>query len=356
MELNSRERVKIALSHKQPDRLPRGFFADSVFMNKLRGFLGVADDDEVLESLQIDLRHVEPVFVGPQERAGGMHHIDKAVPDFWGVPRKLVKNNFGVCSEIAGHPLADATTISEIEAYAWPKQEWFDTSTIGEQLANADRTESRWINYHRAGKLFEAAWPLRGMEQMMVDMMTAPDMAEALLKQVAEHYIQLAPRVIQAGQGRIDMVTIGDDVGTQRGMMMSPSLWQKVISPYLRKMIGVFHDLGVRVMYHSCGSIIPIIDDLIENGVDILEPIQTGADGMDAGALKEKFGKRLSFHGGVDEQELLPHGSVQCIRQEVERLRKTLGRDGGYILMAAHAFQPDIPCANVVAMYEAAEA
>ena len=152
------------------------------------------------------------------------------------------------------------------------------------------------------------------------------------------------------------VVTIGDDVGTQRGMMMSRSLWRKVISPYLRKLIAVFHDLGVKVMYHSCGSIIPIIDDLIGNGVDILEPIQTGAEGMDAGALKEKFGKRLSFHGGVDEQDLLPHGSPQCIRQEVERLGKTLGRDGGYILMAAHAFQPDIPCENVVAMYEAAEA
>ena len=120
-------------------------------------------------------------------------------------------------------------------------------------------------------------------------------------------------------------------------------------------MIGVFHDLGVRVMYHCCGSIIPIIDDLIENGVDILEPIQTGAKGMDPGTLKEKFGKRLSFHGGVDEQELLPHGSPQCVRQEVERLGRTLGRDGGYILMAAHAFQPDIPCENVVAMYEAVE-
>ena len=355
MTMNSRERVRVALSHKQPDRLPRGFFADAVFMGKLRSFFGVADDDEALESLGIDLRHVEPIFVGPQERAGGMHHIDKAFPDFWGVPRKFVKNDYGVYSEIAGHPLADATTVSEIEAYPWPKQEWFDTSTIAEQLANADRTEPRWINYHRAGKIFEAAWTLRGMEQMLVDMMTAPEIAEALLRHVLEHYVQLAPRVIQAGQGRIDMVTIGDDVGTQRGMMMSPSLWRTVISPHLRKMIRVFHDLGVRVMYHSCGSIIPIIDNLVEDGIDILEPIQPGAKGMDAGALKERFGKRLCFHGGVDEQELLPHGGPQSIRQEVERLGRILGRDGGYILMAAHAFQPDIPCENVVAMYEAAE-
>ena len=121
MTMNSRERVRVSLSHKQPDRVPRGFFADAVFMGKLRSFLGVSDDDEALESLQIDLRHVEPIFVGPQERSGGLHHIDKAFPDFWGVPRKLVKNEYGVYSEIAGYPLADATTVSEIEAYPWPK-------------------------------------------------------------------------------------------------------------------------------------------------------------------------------------------------------------------------------------------
>ena len=353
--MNSRERVRVALSHKQPDKLPRGFFADAVFMGELRSFLGVADDDEALESLRIDLRHVEPVFIGPEERAGGMHRTDRACPDFWGVPRKLVTNEYGVYSEIAHYPLAEASTVSEVEAYLWPKQEWFDTSTISEQLASADRTESRWINYHRAGKLFEAAWTLRGMEQLLVDMMTAPEIAEALLRKVAEHYLRLGPRVIQAGQGRIDMVAIGDDVGTQRGMMMSRSLWRKAVRPHLQEMIRTFHDLGVRVMYHSCGSIMPIIDDLIEDGVDILEPIQTSAEGMDPGTLKKRFGRRLSFHGGVDEQDVLPHSSPQCVRQEVGQLAGTLGKDGGYILMAAHAFQPDIPCENVVAMYEAAE-
>ncbi len=355
MTMNSRERVRVSLSHKQPDRAPRGFFADAVFMGKLRSFLGVADDDEALESLQIDLRHVEPIFVGPQERSGGLHHTDKAFPDFWGVPRKLVKNEYGVYSEIAGYPLADAITVSEIEAYPWPKQEWFDTSTIGEQLANADRAEPRWINYHRAGKLFELAWTFRGMEQGLLDLVVNPGLVQAILDQILAFYIELAKRVIQAGGGRIDMVTIGDDVGTQRGMMISPEVWRNVIKPYLRKLIKAFHEMSVKVMYHSCGSIIPIIEDLIEIGVDVLEPLQPKADGMDPAFLKSKYGDRLCFHGGIDEQDLLPHGSPEQVKQEVEQTCKTLGRNGGYIVMAAHAFQPDIPCENIVAMYEAVD-
>ena len=354
--MHSRERVSVALQHRQPDRVPKGFFGDPTFTAGLRRYFGAADDHGVLEALGVDLRHVEPLFVGPAERSGGLQFTNRAFPDFWGVPRKLVENEYGVYSEIASHPLAGAATVAEIEAYAWPQPEWFDMASIAEQLAVADRTEPRWINYHRAGKLFEAAWPLRGMEQMLIDLMTAPQMAEALFVKILEHYSGLARRVIQAAQGRIDMVTIGDDVGTQRGMMMAPELWRRTIRPYLAQLVRMFHDLGVKVMYHSCGAIVPIIEDLIEAGVDILEPIQSQAAGMAPAVLKRRFGTRLSFHGGVDEQDLLPRGSPADVRRDVAHLARTLGRGGGYILMADHAFQPDTPCENVVAMYEAVEA
>ena len=353
--MDSRERVSLAIGHREPDRLPRGFFADAGAMTGLRRYLGAGSDDEVLEALGIDLRHVEPVFVGPVERSGGLQHTDRAHADFWGVPRKLVTNEFGTYSEIAGHPLADAVGVADVEAYEWPKQEWFDTSTIPEQLARADATEPRFINYHRAGKLFEICCALRGMERCLMDVVEAPEVMEAMLARIVDFYVELAERVVEAGGGRIDMATIGDDMGTQRSMMVSPATWRGLFKPYLREMIHALHELGVKVMYHSCGAIVPIIDGLIEVGADILEPIQTGAHGMEPEFLKSRFGDRVSFHGGVDEQELLPCGSPERVRREVQRLGKTLGRGGGYILMAAHALQADIPCENVVAMYEAAE-
>lgn len=353
--VNSRQRVQIALRHVQPDRLPKGFFADAGAMVQLREFLAVHSNDAVMDALGVDLRHVEPAFVGPEERSGGLQHTDRPYADFWGVPRRLVTNEFGTYSEIDGHPLAEATSVAEIDAYPWPEQEWFDTSTLADQMVSADRTEPRFINFHRAGKLFEASWPLRGMEQLMMDLVLAPEMAEAILKNLLGFYTGLARRVIEAGRGRIDMATVGDDVGTQRGMMMSPELWRRMIKPYLREMIRVFHDLGVRVMYHCCGSIIPILDDLVEIEVDILEPLQLNAAGMDPVYLKHRYGRRLSFHGGVDEQQLLPSATAGEVREEVGRLARILGKDGGYLLMAAHAFQPDIPCENVVAMYEAAD-
>ena len=353
--MNSRERVHLAIRRRQPDRLPKGFFADPGTMRRLREFFSTEDDETVLDALGIDLRHVEPVFVGPAERSGGLQHTDRVRPDFWGVPRKLVTNAFGTYSEIAGHPLGDAKTVAEIENYAWPKQEWFDTSTMGEQLARANARGPRFINYHRAGKLFEICWALRGMEQVLIDMLESPEIVRALLEKILDFYCTLAKRVVQAGGGRIDLATIGDDFGTQRSMIMSPANWQETFKPYLREMIRALHDLGVSVMYHSCGAIVPIIEGLIEVGVDILEPIQTSAEGMDPAFLKKAFGDRLSFHGGVDEQDLLPFGSPERVRTEVEQLGRVLGRGGGYILMAAHALQGDIPCENVLAMYEAAE-
>jgi len=353
--MNSRQRVALALSHRQADRLPKGFFADSAAMGNLRQFFSVQDNDAVLEALGVDLRHIEPAFVGPTERSGGLQHVDKPYPDFWGVPRKLVKNEFGTYSEIAEHPLAGAATVAQIEAYEWPKQEWFDTDTIPQQLERADRSEPRFINYHRAAKLFESCWALRGMEQFLIDTMETPEMAQAMLTKTLDFYTTLARRVIQAGNGRIDMATVGDDVGTQRAMLMSPPAWRGLLKPYLNEMVRTLHELGVKVMYHSCGAIAPIIGDLVELGIAILEPVQTSAQGMNPEFLKSTFGDRLSFHGGVDEQGVLPFGDPGRVRREVQQLGRTLGRDGGYILMAAHALQADIPCENVLAMYEAAE-
>ena len=134
--------------------------------------------------------------------------------------------------------------------------------------------------------------------------------------------------------------------------MFSPEMWRRFFKSQLTELMGVCHDAGIHTFYHSCGSIVPIIPDLIEAGVDILDPIQTKAEGMVPEVLKEKFGNDLVFHGGVDEQELLPRGTVEDVTAEVRHLISTLGQGGGYILSSSHTLQPDTPPENIVAMFD----
>jgi uroporphyrinogen decarboxylase len=159
---------------------------------------------------------------------------------------------------------------------------------------------------------------------------------------------------MEQSRGKIDLILSGGDIGTQRGMMLSPDLWRKHIKPYSSQLIRTFKDMGLMTMYHSCGGIVPVIDDFIEMGLDILDPIQPLAKDMDAVSLKERFGNRVAFHGGIDEQELLPYGTVDDVRRETARIMEVLGSDGAYIVCPAHCIQPDTPPENVMALYETA--
>ena len=219
------------------------------------------------------------------------------------------------------------------------------------------QTGRRAILYF-CGGAFETPWYMRGMEQFLVDLRQNPDVAEAICRHVADYYRERALRVLDAAGGRrgqtcIDVIGTGGDIGGQLGMMLSPKLWRERIKPFTGGLIRTFKDLGLKTFYHSCGSLVPVIPDLIEAGLDILDPLQPNAVGMQAEPLFEAFGDRLSFHGGIDEQELLPHGSPAEVYAETKRVISILGRNGGYIVTAAHAVQGDTPAENVLAMFDA---
>jgi len=137
-------------------------------------------------------------------------------------------------------------------------------------------------------------------------------------------------------------------------MMLAPDLWRKHIKPYSEKLIRTFKEMGLITFYHSCGSIVPVIEDFIEMGLDILDPVQPAAEGMEPTKLKRQFGGRLAFHGGIDEQHLLPHGTPEEVRNETRRLIDAMGTDGAYIVCPAHAIQPDTPPDNIMAIYDTA--
>ena len=341
-----------AINHEKTDRLPVDFVCTPEFDNKIKKHFGIDEDELLLQKLGVDIRRVSARFAGPDDMMGaaGVCGVGK---DFLGVVWRPVKYELGVYNEIAFHPLAHATTVKEIEEYSWPSVDWFDFSHLKEDIARINR-DHRYAIMFFAGGAFETPWYMRGMERFLMDLVECPDIAEAISFHAAEFYKNRALRAIEESDGQIDIIGSGGDIGTQRGMMLSPELWRRHIKPYSKTLIRTFKDMGLKTFYHSCGSIIPVIEDFIEMGIDILDPIQPKAAGMDPDDLKRRFGKRLSFHGGIDEQELLPRGTPEQVRQEVYRYIRILGENGGYIVSPAHAVQPDTPVENIIALYEAA--
>jgi len=346
------ERVMSAISHRRPDRAPIDYGATPESHANLKKHLRIDDDELLLRRLGVDIRRVEERFVGPKDMAGA-RGIGTAGKDWLGVVWKPVENEFGTYNEIAFSPLAEVTTVREVEEYSWPKLDWFDFSHLKDEIARLN-DEHRYAIMYFAGGAFETPWYMRGMARFLMDLVECPDIAEAISRRAAEFYGGLAMRAVEAGDGRIDIIGSGGDIGTQRGMMLDPGLWRRYIKPNSEQLIRPFKDMGLKTFYHSCGGIVPVIEDFIEMGLDILDPVQPKAAGMDPEELKKRFGDRLTLHGAVDEQELLPYGTPEDVRRTVKHLIRVVGKDGGYIVCPAHAIQPDTPVENIMALYEAA--
>jgi uroporphyrinogen decarboxylase len=346
------ERVLKTVSHQRADRLPIDYCATPESHVALKQHLGIEDDEALLQKLGCDFRRVEARFVGPAgiDGAPGIRARGK---DFLGIVWQPKKNEFGTYNEIAVHPLAEARSVRDIEEYSWPSVDWFDYSHLSDEIdrLNAD---SRYCIILFVGGSFETPWYMRGMERFLMDLVEAPDIAEAICHRVTEFYKARALRALEQSKGKIDLMFSGGDIGTQRGMMLSPDLWRQYIKPYTGQLIRTFKEMGLITMYHSCGSIVPVIDDLIDMGLDILDPIQPLAKGMDAVSLKQRFGGKVAFHGGIDEQQLLPYATPDEVRRETARVMGVLGDDGAYIVCPAHYIQPDTPPANIVALYDTA--
>jgi len=346
------ERVINSVRHQRSDRLPIDYVATPEAHAALKRHLAIDDDEALLRRLGSDFRRVTGRYVGPSDTVGAAG-VAAEGRDFLGIVWKPVKNQFAVYNEIAHHPLGEMTTVKEIEEYRWPSVDWFDFSHLSEEIdrINAD---GRQCIFFFAGGAFETPWYMRGMARFLMDLVECPDIAEAISAHATAFYKQRALRAIEECKGKIDLIGSGGDIGTQRGMMLAPDLWRKHIKPYSTQLIRTFADMGLMTFYHSCGSIVPVIDDLIDMGLHILDPVQPRAEGMEPTGLKRRFGDRLTFHGGIDEQYLLPHGSPDDVRKEVVRLMDGMGEDGAYIVCPAHAIQPDTSPENIMAIYDTA--
>ncbi len=348
--LTPRQRVLLALDHKDTDRVPVDLIATPETWARLKQYLGIQDSEAVMRRLGIDLRHPRQPYTGPPLR----RFEDGSWCDAWGVRRKPVAHQGGAYDEFVEHPLVGVRDASELVAYPWPRPEWWDAGALAAEIRKLDAEGDYAIaleEFGDPGGIFEIAWYLRGMEQFMLDMIEQPDLVYEIMRRVTDFYIGMAERVLKAAGNRVDLIWTSDDIAHQHGKMMSERTWKQLIAPHHERLNRRVHELGSRVMYHSCGAVRPFIPALIEIGVDVLDVLQFSASGMDPAEIKTSFGDRLCFHGGMDVQSTLPLGTEEEVRSAARERIEILGRGGGYILSPTHNIQVDTPPQNILAMY-----
>lgn len=257
----------------------------------------------------------------------------------------------GIYFEFFEYPLAHATSVEDIDNYNWP-----DPMAEGRFDAAAAAIKKYGDTYAIVADLetsfYETSWYLVGMEKLLMDMAMGEAYVDALFDKVMQINTAIGCKLIEMGA---DIIWAGDDFGTQRGMLMSPDMWREKFKPRIKWMFSEFRKVNpnIKIAWHSCGSIIPIIDDFAEIGLDILNPIQPLAEGMEPQFLKDNYGDKLCFFGGIDIQNLMPKGTPEEIKKDVKRRMQILGKGGGYIVAPAHNIQDDTSVENIDAFFEA---
>jgi len=340
--MTPRQRVLTALDRQRPDRAPVDYWAEPCVTERLLKDLRLKDRDELLEHLDVDIRVLSATEPPLRESPGGIRE------NFWGERWKKV-NVLGAEEWFhVNGALAQARTIEDLERFDWPTPDCFDYGPLKEQL----RKYQGYALRYGFGDTLERPSLVRGKEEFYCDMALRPEMAHFIINKFTEFYCEDLVRALEATDGRIDMVLLLADLGTQNGLMFSKEMLDAFFVPYAGKLFSIARSAGVKSMLHSCGSVRDYIPELIEAGVDILNPIQVAARGMVPAELKEEFGEKLSFHGAVDIQHTLPHGTPEDVREEVKARIGQLGHDGGYIVCSTHNLQNDAPTENILAMYD----
>lgn len=346
--LTPRQRVIQTINRQVPDRVPFDFWGVPEVIDRLVEYFNVADEQEMLRLLGIDCRVVWPEYNGPPLEK----FEDGSFYDAWGFHRKLVHNDFSTYEEYASYPLANAKTAKDVRAWdKWANGRCWNWAKIPAQI-DAMNTPVRYHTRYEVGGIFEFAWAVYGLEKFLIDLVDNPEVPCAILDGYTDMFIDNIHSLMLIAGDKIDMLYTYDDVATQNDLMMSPSMWRKFIMPRHIRLNAAIKEYDVKIMYHSCGAIYKLIQPLInELEIDVLNPLQPRAKGMDMARIKREFGTQVAFHGGIDLQYTLPQGTTQEVASEVQERCRILGEGGGYICTSAHYIQNDVPIENIIAMY-----
>lgn len=342
--MTSRERVLLAIDHKPTDRPPADYGAHSDVTARLMEKLGLADKEALLQYLHVDMRRITFDYSQPDSMAQTAGYMRS----MWGALRR--ENNLHAGNPGYIPPFNEDTTVDDVHRHRWPDANSLDYSKVREDCR---KYYGRYATFGAPWSPFfhEVGW-LVGQENFLVWMQTKPEVVHAIIDHMVNYEVEATRRFLQAADGMMDVAYFGNDFGTQRGLLISPAMWREFIRKPLKRFYDVSHEFGCKVMQHSCGAIRKIIPWLIEDGVDVLDPIQVAADGMELSGLARDYGKDLCLHGGVDTQRTLPFGSVADVRKEVRSYLDLTCAGGGYILCSSQELMEDIPLDNILAMYD----
>jgi uroporphyrinogen decarboxylase len=374
--MNSRERLQTTLNHKEPDWVPFDLGATVLTSihhqsySALRSYLGlpkaesdlmdivqqiVSVDDDVYEILKCDVKNVAPNPSSTYHREIKVMDGYSYFHDEWGIGWKMPVKG-GWYYDMFDHPLKDAETVSDLENYTWPDPS--DNARfegIAERAAQAAQEEKQgvFISGISAGIMEIAAW-MRGFDNYFVDFVANEKLLVALMSKVMEIKMAYWDRALDLLEDNVDVVHEADDFAGQYKMLISPDAYRRIVKPLHKELFDFIHArTKAKLFFHSCGSIRPVIPDLIEIGVDILNPIQVSATGMDSAELKKEYGDDVVFWGGgVDTQRVLGDGTQEEVRAETKRRISDLAPGGGFVFAAVHNIQGNVPPENIMAMWE----
>ena len=368
--MNPRERFEAVVNHREPDRIPVDLgrhvgslhrlsytnlvenLADPDLKNQDkildRMVQNVFLDEKLLRKFNVDFRWLVPNWVGVHEVVD-----EDAYLDMWGIKWTYMLDSYSMVDS----PLKDVP-IEGLDGYAWPDP--YDSQMFAGLREQAkhwyENTDYVIVADSIKGGLLTKALQIRGYEAFFSDLAQDIPYAEALLDKLLWLYKEMWSQYLKEVGPYVQMVYFTDDIGAQNSMMISPDTFRSLLKPRLKDLIDHIKNLAdVKFMYHTDGSVVPVISDIIEMGVDILNPIQTSAMGMDTYAMKESYGDRLCFHGAIDVQQMLPFSTPEEVRYDVAKRIFDLGRGGGYILSPCHNIGADVSPENILALFDAAK-
>ncbi len=368
--MSHRERVLAALEHTEPDRVPidlGGCLASTIISaayERLRAELGLPAaagheslhfastaeiDEDVRQALDLDIIHAPRSF----GTADDIQILSEdRIIDEWGVQwHKPDQGHYYV----ENAPFGATSDVAAVEAYEWPEAtRMVRTEGLREAVETLRRETDYAISLEVRGRVMSIGQFLCGFEKWMMDLALNPSFVGALLERTTEIQVQVNDILLSEVGDLVDIVYTSDDLGGQHGALLSPSCFQSLLKAHFGRMWEHLRGASpAKLMHHCCGSAVPFIGDFIELGVEVLNPVQVSAAGMDPARLKAEFGKNLTFWGGVDTRDVMPRGSVADVRNEVARRIRQMAPGGGFILAAVHNIQAEVPPANICALFRA---
>ncbi len=373
--MDGHERFTTALAHREPDHVPIDLGGIVTGLSTgastaLKAELGIGASDEladraqqlaiphpaILERLDVDSRYL---YLRASRDWQDVELTEDTYRDEFGIIRQAAIRPDGhlLYYDFIGHPLSEARTVGDLARYPWPDPHDPARYDGLAEAGKAIRDSGKALGVNMIASIFEFSWYLRGYVDFLQDLMTNRRLAEAQLDAMLEYQKALVGEVLDRVGPYATFVNTGSDLGTQRAPMISPDVYREVIWPRYRQLWDFIHSrTEARTFYHSCGSIVPLIPLLIEGGVDAIHPVQPAAEGMgDRLRLKREFGADITFWGAFDQQDTLPFGTPEQVREAARELFEVLMPGGGFVFAAGHNIQADVPTGNILALFDAAQ-